>query len=322
LVLNKLDLNHQRKVNFLEITDFLYENKELDLDNIEISLKTEENVDQLLQKINNAINIIKNQIPINIIYEANPLTYKNKDIPQITIILVGDSTVGKSCFLSRYFNNQFNEEFLTTMGIDKQVKVIKIDETEYKINFWDTAGQERFRSLPKKYYQNADGILIFFDITNEESFKNINYWLENIQNCLGNNEMKAILFLIGNKIDLNNRLVSRSNAETFANNLGLKYYETSAKINLNVNEVISRMILECHMKLSKINDCFVRSKRNSSTTKINNEAKKGDSGCCGGGNNKKAKNEKKEKDIKPKMRESLETIKSRESNNQVSDLKD
>ena len=175
MVLNKLDLNHQRKVNFLEITDFLYENKELDLDNIEISLKTEENVDQLLQKINNAINIIKNQIPINIIYEANPLTYKNKDIPQITIILVGDSTVGKSCFLSRYFNNQFNEEFLTTMGIDKQVKVIKIDETEYKINFWDTAGQERFRSLPKKYYQNADGILIFFDITNEESFKNINY---------------------------------------------------------------------------------------------------------------------------------------------------
>ena len=315
MVLNKLDLNDQRKVNFLEMTDFL--NTELDLDNIEISLKTQENVDQLIKKINNAINI-KNQIPINIIYEADKFKYKNKDLPQIIIILIGDSAVGKSCFLSRYFNNTFNEEFLTTIGIDKQVKVIKIDENEYKVNFWDTAGQERFRSLPKKYYLNADGIFIFYDVTNKESFNNINYWLENIQNCLGNDEIKSTMFLIGNKIDLNKRVVSRNEAETFANSIGLKYYETSGKINLNVNEVIGRMILECHMKISKTNDCFVKSKRNSSITVINTDVKERDSGCCGGKNN----NKKSKKENKRKVRESLETIKSRESDNQVSQLKE
>ena len=103
LVLNKLDLNYERQVNFLEISDFLYQNKELELDNEEISLKTEENMDKLLGKINNAVNIVKNQIPINIIYETNLLNAVNKELTQITVIIIGDSSVGKSCFINRYF---------------------------------------------------------------------------------------------------------------------------------------------------------------------------------------------------------------------------
>lgn len=313
IVLNKKDLNTKREVNFLEISNFLYENKELELENEEISLKTEENMDKLLEKINNSINIVKNQIPINIIYEANLLTYKDKDITPMTCILIGDSSVGKSCLINRFFKNKFTDKFLTTMGIDKHSKIIKIDNTEYKLDFWDTAGQERYRSLPKKYYQNADGIFILFDVTNEESFKNVQYWLGNIKECLGDNNEKLIsLFLIGNKIDLDNRVISREDAENFSNNLGLKYYETSAKINLNVNEVISRMILECHMTLNNINDVFTKSTKSTIKTQLNNEVKKDEGGCCGGGTSKKNKIQK--KDSKPKMRKSLETIKSRESN--------
>lgn len=149
LVLNKLDLNYERQVNFLEISDFLYQNKELELDNEEISLKTEENMDKLLGKINNAVNIVKNQIPINIIYETNLLNAVNKELTQITVIIIGDSSVGKSCFINRYFKNMFTEQYISNIGFDKQMKIIKIDGTEYKLNVWDTAGQERFRSLPK-----------------------------------------------------------------------------------------------------------------------------------------------------------------------------
>lgn len=326
MVLNKIDLNHKRQINFLEMTNFLNENSELELDNIEVSLKTEENLDDLLQKINNAINIVKNQIPVNIIYEAvDSLAFKNKEINQMTIIFVGDSTVGKSCFISRYSKNKFTNEFLSTLGIEKHVKIIKIDETEYKLNLWDTAGQERFRSLPKKYYQNADGIFIFFDVANEQSYKSINYWLENIQNSLGNNdgEKKYSLFLVGNKIDLNKRIISKEDAENLSNNLGLKYYETSAKINLNVNEVVSRMILECHMNISNSNDCFIKSKDSTSNIKIDNsEVKEDQSNCCGGGNSKKNKKDIKEKESKEKIRESLETIKSEENNNDISELKE
>ena len=323
LVLNKLDLNHRRQVNFVEITDFFYENKELELDNIEISLKTEENLDKLLEKINIAINKIKNQIPINILYETDLNTYNNKEIDKeldsITIILVGDSSVGKSCFLGRYFRNQFSDEFLTTLGIDKQAKVIKIDNTEYRLTFWDTAGQERFRSLPKKYYINADGIFIFFDVTSEQSFKNVNYWVENIQTCLGNNEDKKFcLFLIGNKIDLKERVISREMAENYANNLRLKYYETSSKINLNVNEVVSRMILDCHMNISNSTDCFIKSNQNTlNNNKVNIKEPKQEEGssCCGSSKNKKEKKENKEK-----TRESLATIKSVGSKDNVSEI--
>lgn len=244
--------------------------------------------------------------------------YKNNETGIITIILVGDSLVGKSSFINRYFKNQFSDEFITTMGIDKQVKVIKIEETEYKLSVWDTAGQERYRSLPKKYYQNADGILILFDVTSEQSFKNVNYWLENINDNSGKNEGKEQnIYLIGNKIDLNGRVISRNNAETFANNLGIKYYETSPKIDLNVNEVFSRIIMECHMNISKINDVFVKSTKNSVITNINNSrSNESEGGCCSGGSNKK------EKIIKnPKIRESLETI--RESdNNEISQIKE
>ena len=321
IVLNKIDLNYKRKVNFLEVTDFFHENPELELDNIEISLKSEENLDILLQKINNAVNILKNQIPINIIYETDSLEYKNKDIGQMTIILIGDSSVGKSCFLSRYFKDQFTDEFLTTLGIDKQIKVIKIEEKEYKLNFLDTAGQERFRSLPKKYYLNADGILIFFDVTKEDSFKNLEYWLENIRDCLGNNEDKRLsLFLIGNKVDLENRVIKKNQAEMYANNLGLKYYETSAKINLNVNEIISRMILQCHMNIINSNDYYIKSKQNT-LDKDSDNKKEEENSCCKGGN-KKRKKEKEKNENKEKMRQSLETIKSTETNNDMSQFQE
>ena len=239
LVLNKLDLNYERQVNFLEISDFLYQNKELELDNEEISLKTEENMDKLLGKINNAVNIVKNQIPINIIYETNLLNAVNKELTQITVIIIGDSSVGKSCFINRYFKNMFTEQYISNIGFDKQMKIIKIDGTEYKLNVWDTAGQERFRSLPKKYYQNADGIFILFDVTNEESFKNVNYWLESVKDYLGDHEQNLMsIFIVGNKIDLKERVISKNDAENYANSLGIKYFEISAKIDLNINEVI------------------------------------------------------------------------------------
>ena len=142
---------------------------------------------------------------------------------------------------------------------------------------------------------------------------------------MGNNEdKKYCLFLIGNKIDLNKRAISLETAEDYANNLGLKYYETSAKLNLNINEVISRMILECHMNKSNSTDCFIKSNQNSlNSNKINiNEKKEEESGCCGGSsNNKKEKKEKNEKkDNKSKIRESLATIKSVGSKDNVSEI--
>ena len=198
----------------------------------------------------------------------------------LSFILIGDSTVGKTCFLNRYFKNTFVEAFLSTIGIDKEIKHVKVGNDSYKLTVWDTAGQERFRCLPKKYYQNADGVLLLFDVTNEETFTSVSNWMKDVKanssktiSNDANKQENISLYLIGNKIDLPNRVISKEKAEEMAKSLGMKYFEVSCKINMNIPEVMARMIMECHMKANHIDNCFQLT-----------PAKKGDdkkrNGCC------------------------------------------
>ena len=263
LVQNKLDLESTRVVTSYEIKEYLDNNQ--NLDNQEISLKTSENLKELMKKINNYINESKNELPTNIVSESldKKISLINGQ-GALSFILIGDSTVGKTCFLTRYFKNQFNEAFLSTIGIDKEIKHVKVGNDSYKMTLWDTAGQERFKTLPKKYYQNADGVLLLFDVTNEDTFNNVSKWMKDIKdnankavNSESGKELEIALYLIGNKIDLTDkRIISREQAETQAKSLGMKYFEVSCKINMNIPEVMARMIMECRMKNSGIKDAF------------------------------------------------------------------
>jgi small GTP-binding protein len=288
LVLNKLDLESERVVKAEDVNDFLQSHSNLGTQ--EISLKSGDNLKELLNKINVAVNESKNEIPINIVSET--LDRKSNSIigqGALSFILIGDSTVGKTCFLTRYFKNQFNETFLSTIGIDKEIKHVKVGNDSYKITLWDTAGQDRFKCLPKKYYQNADGVLLLFDVTNEETFNNVTNWMNDVKDNSNKNisneggkDSDIALFLIGNKIDLPNRVISREQAETQAKSLGMKYFEVSCKINMNIPEVMARMIMECHMKANHIDNCFKLTTKSSS-----NEHRRG--GCCGDKEKKKNK---------------------------------
>ena len=279
MVQNKLDLEGNRQVTSFEIKE--YSEKDKSLDNIEISIKKGDNIEELIKKINAYVNETKNELPSNIISES---VVKKPNLMNeqgaLSFILIGDSTVGKTCFLNRYFKNTFVEAFLSTIGIDKEIKHVKVGNDSYKLTVWDTAGQERFRCLPKKYYQNADGVLLLFDVTNEETFTSVSNWMKDVKA----NSSKAIsndankqenisLYLIGNKIDLPNRVISKEKAEEMAKSLGMKYFEVSCKINMNIPEVMARMIMECHMKANHIDNCFQLT-----------PAKKGDDkkkkGCC------------------------------------------
>jgi small GTP-binding protein len=279
LVLNKLDLESTRQVSSFELKEYLDNNKSID--NQEISVKNGDNIQELLRKINEAINESKNELPSNIVSEA--VDKKNNLMNgqgTLSFILIGDSTVGKTCFLNRYFKNQFTETFLSTIGIDKEMKYVKVNNENYKLTVWDTAGQERFRCLPKKYYQNADGVLLLFDVTNEETFTNVSNWMKDVKDNSNkkigndaNNQSDISLYLIGNKIDKPERVIPREKAEEMAKSLGMKYFEVSCKINMNIPEVMARMIMECHMKANHIENCFKLQ-----PTKKGEEKKK--KGCC------------------------------------------
>ena len=278
LVPNKIDLENTRQVTSNELKEYADSNQPLDIQ--EISIKNSEHINELLNKINAAINQNKNEIPTNIVSESldKRLTMINGQ-GALSFILIGDSTVGKTCFLLRYFKNQFNEVFLSTIGIDKEIKHVKVGNDTYKLTLWDTAGQERFKCLPKKYYQNADGVLLLFDVTNEETFNNVTNWMKDVKEN-SNKEGKQsdiALYLIVNKIDKSNeRVITKELAETQAKSLGMKYFEVSCKINLNVTEVMARMIMECHMKANHIENCFKLAPTKSSAN--GGEKKKG---CCG-----------------------------------------
>ena len=141
LVQNKLDLESTRQVSSLELKEYLDNNKSLHSQ--EISVKNGDNIPELIKKINIAVNETKNELPSNIVSEsvikkANLMNEQGA----LSFILIGDSTVGKTCFLNRYFKNQFTETFLATIGLDKEIKHVKIGNDNYKLTVWDTAGHK------------------------------------------------------------------------------------------------------------------------------------------------------------------------------------
>merc|ERR1712087_439287 len=147
---------------------------------------------------------------------------------------IGDSGVGKSCLLLRFSDDSFSTNFITTIGIDFKLKTVEMDGKRVKLQIWDTAGQERFRTITTAYYRGAMGVLLVYDITDEQSFLNIRNWMRNIEQHASTNVKKL---LIGNKCDCGDeRVISSQRAQDLADEYGIKFFETSAKADINVYE--------------------------------------------------------------------------------------
>ena len=253
LIQNKCDLENNRKISKEKFGDFI--NKNNSIDNLEISSKDGKNIPELINKINIAVNESKNKLPLNIVSETQVQKKSLMNVSgSLSLVLVGDKAVGKTCLINRYFKNRFSPT-ISNIGIDKDIKFVKLGEEEYKLTVWDTVGQERFRALPRKYYQNADGVLLLFDVTDEETFMHVNDWIKDVKDNSGK-ESDVVIYILGNKIDMPERVITKEKAEEFAKSLGLKYFEISCKINMNIPEVIARMVMECLMKNIGIKDIF------------------------------------------------------------------
>lgn len=152
------------------------------------------------------------------------------------ILIVGDSTVGKTSVLVRYVDDVFNSEFQTTIGVDFKVSTLQIEGKIVKLQLWDTAGQDRYRNIVSSYYRGAHGVILMFDLTSPETFSRVEEWYEESQKYLATQIPRLI---IGNKSDLKTeRAVAREDAIDLATRFGMQYIETSAKDNSNVSEAI------------------------------------------------------------------------------------
>ncbi|KAI5695733.1 hypothetical protein M8J76_008034 [Diaphorina citri] len=192
------------------------------------------------------------------------------------LLIIGDSGVGKSSLLIRFSDNTFSGSYITTIGVDFKIRTIDVNGEKVKLQIWDTAGQERFRTITSTYYRGTHGVIVVYDVTSGETFANVKRWLHEIENnCEVVNRI-----LVGNKNDdPQKKVVLTEDAQRFANQMGIQLFETSAKDNINVEEMfmaITNLVLRSKKEQKE------RQVLNSDTVNIRKHTTKpgGKKKCC------------------------------------------
>ena len=195
------------------------------------------------------------------------------------VVLLGESGVGKTCIISRYVNNTYDEKSETTNGASYASKVIDLEQYKQSLRFdiWDTAGQEKDRSLTKFFYKDAAIAILVYDITRRDSFEEVRkYWYEQLKTC---GEKNIVIGLAGNKCDMfDKEAVTEEEARSFANEIGAQFQLTSAFKNLGIEDLF-RMVgckyLDPNFQ-DKINDETKEEKKNITLENNTSQKKKKD----------------------------------------------
>jgi len=148
-------------------------------------------------------------------------------IPPLKLLMLGDSGVGKSSIICQFAENTFNGNLIATVGVDFKVKKMLHKGQHLVLRIWDTAGQEQFKTITRQYYRGAMGVVLVYDVTDIKTFQHIAYWLRNIQQYASPSVARI---LVANKVDLEStRQVTTEMGELFARQIGIPYFECSAK---------------------------------------------------------------------------------------------
>ena len=192
------------------------------------------------------------------------------------VLLVGDASVGKTCLMTRFIYNRFDNGYISTIGINYYSKPYDYKGNKIKLQIWDTAGQERFHSITSNYFKGADGILFIYDITNRNSFEGVKDWIKESEDY--NNNIQKIL--LGNKCDLaDSREVQKEEVEDFYNEKKIDFFETSAKENINLDKAFNRMV-ELIYKTKQTQNLLRNREYHKSLISNNKEKENNNASCC------------------------------------------
>ncbi|XP_041717608.2 EF-hand calcium-binding domain-containing protein 4B-like [Coregonus clupeaformis] len=171
------------------------------------------------------------------------------------VVLVGNSSVGKTSLLRTFCDGRFHPSTSPTVGIDYSVKTLTLDNTQVAMQLWDTAGQERYRSITKQFFRKADGVVVMYDVTVLDSFKAVRPWFINVQEAAGEG---IPILLLGNKMDATSeRKVPLKDAENLANDTRVIFYEVSAYTGYNVTEAMVHLARVLKEQEDRVRDTVV-----------------------------------------------------------------
>ena len=200
---------------------------------------------------------------------------KNNNV--VNIFLLGDSLTGKTSILNRFIGNPFIENQIATIGIDNYITEIELkNRKKIKIQIYDTAGQEQYRSNAFQLLKTkCEGIVLIYSITDDESFNNLfEYWINELNNII--DFSKYPIYVIGNKCDLEDeRIISYEQGEKASSKYNFKFMETSAKTNMNIQELftnISQDIYDLNYTITENNE--IKKKNVSNSFPIVNQPRK------------------------------------------------
>jgi Ras-related protein Rab-1A len=198
----------------------------------------------------------------------------------IKCLVVGDSGTGKSSLMMRFTDDVFNTTYISTIGVDFKIKTMGFRDKTVKFQIWDTAGQDRFRTITASYYRGSNAVILCYDITDKNTFQNINKWLEEVKNfSVGT----PLLILCGTKTDLEEkRVVSYEEAEEYAKTNNMRFFESSSKNNSNVKEIFELIAENKITTVCTMTDTFDKSDMRN-RKKINlqpSDNNKNNSSCC------------------------------------------
>ncbi|KAI0791429.1 ras-domain-containing protein [Abortiporus biennis] len=173
---------------------------------------------------------------------SNPSSSASNSPINVKLLLIGNSSVGKSSLLLRFSDEQFlsEDESSATIGVDFKVHKMEVRGKKVKLSIWDTAGQERFRTITSSYYRGAQGIILVYDVSNRESFDALPRWFSELETYVSKDVVKII---VGNKVDKEfSRQVTYSEGQHFAERMSSLFIEASAKTSVGVKDAFREVV--------------------------------------------------------------------------------
>ena len=172
------------------------------------------------------------------------------------VVIVGDGGTGKSSYVARLQSENFLQEYIATMGVEKTEVIVDTSHGQCVISLWDTAGQEKLGPLRDSYYEGADAAIVFFDVTSRITYKNVPSWHRDIVRV----REDIPIVLCANKIDIKERKV-KSKSITYPSKCNMGFFEISVKDRISLKEpleyILQHITKELELKIETSLDAAI-----------------------------------------------------------------